>query len=150
MTDWPSFAEHLASELGELPLGARVIVFESEPAFIRRFVQFARDVDMLSAQLAGDRSLDPSRRPRPAGYRAITDAGWHQPDVDNAHLWWVDFDAPIAGTDCHRAAELAVAGLRDGYGIVTPTGLVYDAWVERPGHPNLDLTALGLPRQPMA
>lgn len=149
MTDWTAFAEHLAAELEALPLGARVIVFEPEPARIRRFVQFARDEDVLSAQLIGDRFLDESRRPDPAGYRAITDAGWNQPDVDNAHLWWVDFDAPITGDDRRRAAELAVAGLRDGYGITSPAGLVYDAWTDRAGHPDLNLPTLGLSRQSM-
>jgi len=149
VTDWTTFAEHLAAELEALPLGARVIVFEPEPARIRRFVQFARDEDVLSAQLIGDRFLDESRRPDPAGYRAITDAGWNQPDVDNAHLWWVDFDAPITGDDRRRAAELAVAGLRDGYDITSPAGLVYDAWTDRAGHPDLDLPTLGLSRQSM-
>lgn len=149
MTDWTAFAEHLASELENLPLGARVIVFEPEPARARRFVQFARDEDVLSAQLIGDRFLDENRRPDPAGYAAITDAGWNQPDVDNAHLWWEDFDAPITAADCHRAADLAVTGLRDGYGITTPSGLVYDAWTERAGHPDLDLPTLGLRRQSM-
>ncbi|MEU4319037.1 hypothetical protein AB0F85_16225 [Nocardia fluminea] len=149
MTGWRTFAENLTSALEELPLGSRVIVFEPAPARTRRFVQFARDEEVLSAQLIGDRFLADDRLPSPAGYRAITDAGWHQPDVDNAHLWWFDFDVPVTREDCHRAAELAVAGLRDGYGITVPAGLVYDAWVDRSGHPDLDLPILGLPRHPM-
>ncbi|MEU3010769.1 TY-Chap domain-containing protein [Nocardia asteroides] len=149
MTGWTEFAEHLAAELAKLPLGARVIVFEPEPARIRRFVQFARDEDVLSAQLIGDRYLDENRRPTPAGYQAITDGGWNQPDVDNGHLWWVDFDAPVTAEDWHRAAELAVTGLRDGYTITSPTELAYNAWTDHAGHPDLDLPTLGLPRQSM-
>ncbi|WP_280221591.1 TY-Chap domain-containing protein [Nocardia neocaledoniensis] len=149
MTDWTAFAEHLATELAKLPLSARVIIFEPEAARVRRFVQFARDDDVLSAQLIGDRYLDENRRPTPAGYQAITTGGWNQPDVDNGHLWWVDFDAPITTEVRHRAAELAVTGLRDGYAIPSPTGLAYDAWTDRAGHPSLDLPTLGLNRQPM-
>ncbi|PWV77721.1 TY-Chap domain-containing protein [Nocardia neocaledoniensis] len=149
MTGWTAFAEHLKAELANLPLGARVIVFEPQPARIRRFVQFARDEDVLSAQLIGDRYLDENRRPTPAGYQAITAGGWNQPDVDNGHLWWVDFDEPVTTEDCRRAAELAVTGLRDGYTITGPTELVYDAWSDRAGHPALDLPTLGLNRQPM-
>ncbi|MEV6361740.1 TY-Chap domain-containing protein [Nocardia asteroides] len=149
MSGWTAFAEHLAAELEELPLGARVIILEPQPARIRRFVQFARDEDVLAAQLIGDRYLDEDRRPAPAGYQAITDAGWNQPDLDNGHLWWVDFDAPVTAEDCRRAAELAVTALRDGYAITTPTDLVYNAWTERAGHPDLDLPTLGLTRQPM-
>ncbi|MEV0433795.1 hypothetical protein [Nocardia sp. NPDC050413] len=149
MNDWSTFAEHLTAELGELPLGARVIVFEPEPARTRRFVQFARDAEVLSAQLIGDKYLDPDRRPSPAGYQALTDAGWHRPDVDNGHLWWVDFPTPVTEADRRRAAELTVVGLRDGYGIPTPTGLAYDAWLEVPTHLPLSLTTLDLPRLPM-
>ncbi|MEV0684045.1 hypothetical protein AB0I35_09285 [Nocardia sp. NPDC050378] len=149
MNDWPSFAEHLTAELGELPLGARVIVFEPEPARVRRFVQFARDAEVLSVQLIGDKYLDPDRRPGPAGYQALTEGGWHHPDVDNGHLWWVDFPAPITGANCRRAAELTVVGLRDGYGITNPTELAYDAWLETPTRLPLTLPALALPRQPM-
>ncbi|MEV0333092.1 hypothetical protein [Nocardia sp. NPDC050717] len=149
MTGWTAFAEHLSGELAKLPLGARVIIFEPEPARIRRFVQFARDEDVLSAQLIGDRYLDENRRPAPAGYQAITVGGWNQPDVDNGHLWWVDFDAPVTAEDCHRAAELAVTGLRDGYAITSPTDLAYNAWTDRAGHPDLDLPTLSLNRQSM-
>lgn len=146
---WPKFAGHLAYELEKLPTGSRVIIFEPEPARIRRFVQFARDEDVLSAQLIGDKYLAEERRPDQTGYRAITDAGWNQPDVDNGHLWWADFDAPVTAEDCRRAAELALTGLRDGYAITSPTELAYDAWTDRAGHPALDLPTLGLNRQPM-
>ncbi|MFJ2665152.1 TY-Chap domain-containing protein [Nocardia fluminea] len=147
MSDWATFTDHLASELDELPTTSRVIIFEPEPASGRRFVQFARDEHVLSAQLVGSRSLEPERQPDAAGWRAITRAGWHQPDAANAHLWWVDFDAPVTMDDCRRAAAIAVTGLRDGYGITSPDTLVYDAWVERTG--TIDLHTLGLKQQRM-
>ncbi|WP_280344593.1 TY-Chap domain-containing protein [Nocardia neocaledoniensis] len=149
MIYWPKFAEHLASELEKLPTGSRVIIFEPEPARIRRFVQFARDEDVLSAQLIGDKYLAEERRPTPTGYQAITAAGWNQPDVDNGHLWRFDFDEPVTSADYRHAAELAVTGLRDGYGITDPAELAYDAWVHHPDRPDLDLPTLGLSHQSM-
>jgi hypothetical protein len=147
MSDWATFTDRLASELDELPIASRVIIFEPGPAAGRRFVQFARDEDVLSAQLVGSRSLAPEWQPDAVGWRAITRAGWHQPDAANAHLWWVDFDAPVTMDDCRRAAAIAVTGLRDGYGITSPDALMYDAWVERTG--TIDLHTLGLKQQRM-
>ncbi|MGW6698903.1 TY-Chap domain-containing protein [Nocardia sp. NPDC055049] len=147
MSDWAIFTDRLASELDELPITSRLIIFEPKSVSGRRFVQFARDEDVLSAQLVGSKSLDPEWQPDAAGWRAITRAGWHQPDAANAHLWWVDFDAPVTMDDCRRAAAIAVTGLRDGYGITSPDALVYDAWAGRTG--TIDLPTLGLKQQRM-
>lgn len=149
MSDWTTLADRLAEVLGELSATARVIITEPKPPFTRRFVQFARHDDVLAAQLVSNHSLESEWQADVAGWRAITRAGWHEPDIDNANLWWVDFDAPVTVDDCRRAAAIAVTGLRDGYGITAPTELVYSAWLERPGHPHLELSTLGLPRQPL-
>ncbi|MGW5569999.1 TY-Chap domain-containing protein [Nocardia thailandica] len=147
MTAWDTFAAGLSAELLELPDTATLIIVEPRPAGRRRYVQFYKDADVLAAQLVSDKYLDEAARADETGTQAIVRAGWQPPDADSSFLWWADFDAPVALAEYDRAAALSVAGLRDGYGIADPHGLVYDAWIAGSADRRLDLPRLGLPHQ---
>ncbi|WP_280344600.1 TY-Chap domain-containing protein [Nocardia neocaledoniensis] len=116
MTDWTAFASALADELAAAPDTSVLVVGESAPAGSRRFAQFRKSGDSVLAELTGDEWLDSRSRPGEAGWRAITRAGWHQPDQDHCDNWWAEFTADLS----------------------------YQGWVEKTGS-SLHLPSLGIP-----
>ncbi|MFB7877967.1 hypothetical protein ACFC06_22195 [Nocardia sp. NPDC056064] len=144
MTDWSQFAAGLAAELAAAPDTTVLVIGESAAPGARRFAQFRKDGDAVSAELTGDEWLEPGFRPGDDGARAITEAGWHRPDEAHMGNWWTEFPWPVATEDYQRLAASTVTGLRDGFGIASPAALVYQGWVERAGNSDLHLPGLGI------
>ncbi|WP_280234053.1 TY-Chap domain-containing protein [Nocardia cyriacigeorgica] len=143
MTGWTEFAAGLADELAALPSGAVVKVIETT-----RYAQFRQLDHELWAELVGDHWLDPAARAGATGEGLIAAAGWHRPDADHGHNWWVEWPWPLSSDRYRQLTSMVVTGLRDGFGIAAVTDLSYVAWHENAGNRALDLPALGLPRQP--
>ncbi|MFE9787963.1 hypothetical protein ACFYO7_21545 [Nocardia salmonicida] len=147
MTDWADFARVLADELAAAPDTTVLVIGEAAPSGSRRFAQFRKTSESVEAELTGNEWLDPTSRPDDAGWRAITRAGWRQPDQDHCDNWWAEFPTPIGTDQYRRIAAITVTGLRDGFGITTPTALSYKGWAEKSGN-NLHLPSLGIPDAP--
>ncbi|MFD6397894.1 hypothetical protein [Nocardia sp. NPDC060249] len=145
MTDWEEFARGLANELAAVPDTTVLVIGEAAPSSSRRFAQFRKTSESVLAELPGNAWLDPESRPDDAGWRAITRAGWRQPDQDHCDNWWAEFPWPVDTDAYQRLAAITVTGLRDGFGIDSPLTLVYQGWVERAGNANLHLPGLGIP-----
>ncbi|NEW39046.1 hypothetical protein GV794_17255 [Nocardia cyriacigeorgica] len=144
MTGWTEFAEGLAEELADLPAGAVVKIVEPGPA--PRYAQFRQLDDELWAELVGDHWLAPAARAGSTGGRLIVEAGWHAPDADHGHNWWVEWPWPQSSARYRQLTSMVVTGLRDGFGIAAVSDLSYVAWNENVGNCALDLPGLGLPR----
>ncbi|MDO3647299.1 TY-Chap domain-containing protein [Nocardia mangyaensis] len=145
MTDWSEFARGLATELAAAPETTVLVIGESATPGARRFAQFRKTGEAMSAELTGDEWLEPAFRPDEDGTQAITAAGWRRPDEAHMGNWWTEFPWPVATFDYQRLAEITVTGLRDGFGIDSPLSLVYHGWVERAGNSDLHLPGLGIP-----
>ncbi|MET7768684.1 hypothetical protein [Nocardia sp. NPDC005366] len=144
MTGWDAFAAGLADELSTAPDTSVIVIGEAVPAASWRFVQFRKDEGALWAELTADRWLEPGSCPDEAGRAAISRAGWHPPDGVDTFNRWVEFAWPVTTGNYRQAAAMAVAGLRDGFGIAKPDDLSYEAWVERSGNHRLLLPSLGV------
>ncbi|MFD4428482.1 hypothetical protein [Nocardia sp. NPDC058497] len=144
MTDWAEFARVLADELDAAPDTAVLVIGEAVPSGSRRFAQFRKTGESVLAELTGNEWLDPASRPGDVGWRAITRAGWRQPDQDHCDNWWAEFASPVSSDQYRRIAAITVTGLRDGFGITAPTELSYRGWVEKTGN-SMHLPSLGIP-----
>ncbi|WP_280344592.1 TY-Chap domain-containing protein [Nocardia neocaledoniensis] len=147
MTDWTEFARGLASALQTSPDSTVLVVGESTKPGQRRFSQFLKTGTVVSAELTGDEWLEPAFHTDADGVRAISDAGWHQPNEEHMGNWWIEFPWSANTEDYQRLAAMTVTGLRDGFGIESPAQLVYRGWVERAGNANLHLPGLGVPHE---
>lgn len=145
MTDWAEFARGLAAELAAAPETTVLVIGESAAPGARRFAQFRKTGEAVSAELTGDEWLEPTFRPDDDGTWAITEAGWRPPNEAHMGNWWTEFPWPVATDDYQRLAAITVVGLRDGFGIGSPLTLVYQGWVERAGNSDLHLPGLGIP-----
>ncbi|MEV0333090.1 hypothetical protein [Nocardia sp. NPDC050717] len=145
MTDWTQFARGLAAELQGVPDSSVLVIGESTKPGERRFAQFLKTGTVISAELTGDEWLEPAFHTSPHGVKAITDAGWHQPNEIHMGNWWIEFPWSATTKDYERLAALTVTGLRDGFGIESPAQLVYRGWVENAGNARLHLPGLGVP-----
>ncbi|WP_405164543.1 hypothetical protein OG203_05350 [Nocardia sp. NBC_01499] len=144
MTEWAQFAEALAEQLAQLPIGAIMKIIAVGPTGRFRFVQFAIGDDALVAELTGDAYLDSIGRPTPEGRLRIIDAGWQLPDADHVDNWWIELPWPISSAVRHQLAAMVITGLRDGFDIPDPASLVYDAWNSNDGNKSLILPSLSL------
>lgn len=145
MTDWTAFARGLATELAAAPDTTVLVIGEAAAPGTRRFAQFRKTGDAVSAELVGDEWLEPAFRPDEDGTRVIAGAGWHRPDEAHMDNWWTELPWPVTTDDYQRLAASTVTGLRDGFGIDSPSTLVYQGWVERAGNSDLYLPGLGIP-----
>ncbi|MGQ4618075.1 TY-Chap domain-containing protein [Nocardia sp. R7R-8] len=143
MTGWEDFAAGLAVELATLRAGSIVKVVESGIGPRRRYAQFLQLDDALSAELVDDEWLDPPLRAGVAGRPLIAESGWRERDAGHSN-WWTELAWPSPTTEYRRLADMVVTGLRDGFGIDSPTALAYAAWNERLENRELDLPLLGL------
>ncbi|NKY27761.1 TY-Chap domain-containing protein [Nocardia gamkensis] len=145
MTSWAEFGDGLTQHLATLSAGTVVIISEAgEPKERRRFVQFRQLDTMIWAELPGDSWLASDVRVGEAGGRAITDAGWQQPDADHCGNWWYELPWPASADGYRQLAARMITGLRDGFGITDPATLVYEAWNDRGGNLKVELPLLGL------
>ncbi len=145
MTDWTGFAHGLAAELAAAPETTVLVIGESAAPGARRFAQFRKTGEAVSAELTGDEWLEPEFRPDGDGIRMITEAGWRLPDEAHMGNWWTEFPWPVDTDDYQRLAAITVVGLRDGFGIGSPLTLAYKGWVENAGNSDLHLPGLGIP-----
>ncbi|MGW6698905.1 TY-Chap domain-containing protein [Nocardia sp. NPDC055049] len=145
MTDWTDFARGLAAELAAAPESTVLVIGETASPGARRFAQFLKTGEAVSAELAGDEWLEPAFRPDDDGARTIIEAGWRLPDEAHMGNWWAEFPWPVDTDAYRRLAAITVTGLRDGFGIDSPLALGYQGWVERAGNSSLHLPGLGIP-----
>ncbi|MEV0252275.1 hypothetical protein AB0H76_37205 [Nocardia sp. NPDC050712] len=145
MTEWSAFATALARCLRDLPVGGVVIIEEAGAhSADRRFTQFRRYPDYLTAEVPGDSSLTPEAQAGVAGTRLMTESGWQQQDPDRGDNRWSELPWPATTSDYRQLAAMIVTALRDGFRIPSPDALRYHAWNEGDGNRPLDLS-LGIP-----
>jgi hypothetical protein len=143
---WPEFEHRLAGVLGVMPVESYLILSASDEAG-GYYVQFAygreaglRAEAVSNAFLAAPRALTAEQEER------LGSLGWHRPGEDgdagrNFYRMWPD-PAPA-----EEVARLAVAALRDVYGVASPAALVYRHRTFDDGR-ILDASALGIPAEP--
>ncbi|MEU0101416.1 hypothetical protein [Streptomyces sp. NPDC006267] len=143
MTAWEGFCEGLAEQLASLATGSVLIIREGGRT--GRYAQFAQSDEVLRAELTGDHGLDPALRAGETGGRLIAEAGWEPPQgTVYGHNWQAGLPWPSPANTYRELARMTVTGLRDGFRIVSPRTLVYEAWDERRGNRPLVLPLLGL------
>ena len=156
---WDEFRDRLQATLRGLT--ARCLLIVSAPG---GYVQFARGVDVLSAEAAGPDSVDGAAVHGPDD-PVMLGAGWASPTRGQPN-WSDELPLPALTGEYTALADRCVTALRDVYGATAPGVLGYRAWREPdtqppgvtwpperfdeldPGQDPLPLPGLGLPAAP--
>ena len=142
--EWDVFGQVLAEELVKLPAGALLVISESGEPKQSRYVQFAQSPSELTAYVVVNSFLKEPARASVKGERTIVAAGWHPPEPSAGHdNWWRTLTWPATAEQYRMLAGMVVTALRDGYGLLDPGALRYQAWNEDTGV-DIELPRLGL------
>jgi hypothetical protein len=163
MTTWDELETALLDVLADLPDRARLIVKWRERD--RYYVQAAADSGRpMAVEAVADSGLPPELRLGEDGADRLTALGWVPPESERDN-WSIAIAWPGRTADYAHGAHLAVASLRDVFGVPGPDDLVYTAWRDgeqppadrsydlddlEPGDDDLAFPALGLTRVPPA
>lgn len=71
---------------------------------------------------------------------------WQEPDFDHDD-YWMEVPWPAASALYQQLATMVVTGFRDGFRMIDPARLAYNAFNQNDGNRDLELPLLGLPRQ---
>ncbi len=141
--EWDGFTQALSGALAALPLQGVLIVGDREQS--QYFTQYAHEGDHIRAEAAS--GIDESGQSQLSQRQrdGLAAAGWQPPDNDQHRNWWLRLDWPATHQGYRGLAAASVQALRDGYGLVSPSTLEYEAWIDGTLQP-LEFPGLGIAR----
>lgn len=146
---WAGFQARLSEVISMMDdSGDLTISAESEGEGVAPFLRFsAVGSDRLRCEVASNANLGPTHRLSGEQLEAMRAMGWHEATADGqppTASFWVEETAE----ECDRVSELAVAALRDVFGVPHPVFLAPDQLAEvlrgpTPGEPGVAMSLRG-------
>ncbi|MTE17220.1 DUF6301 family protein [Nocardia aurantiaca] len=134
MSEWDRYAESLAHYLEDV-YSDTILIIDAPGGM---YAQFAKNDDLLYAELSQSAHADEDWRYGPEVDLILAADGWKPPDGNSAN-WHRSYAAPVRTADYSHLAWRVVAGL-SAMGVASPGELEPHGW--RQGGRDLDTTAL--------
>ncbi|WUU87320.1 hypothetical protein OHA34_22755 [Spirillospora sp. NBC_01491] len=144
--DWDIVLGRLTKILVGLKVGSELAITQPVEQGERRGIRFIRsDEELIAEAKAGDLHVEEVLGSA-ENERLMTSTGGHLLKDEGADRRRIAVVAPVSAEQCHALAGVAIAALREGFGIASPALLNYKAWQQVSGE-DIDLPDLGIRRQ---